>query len=128
MMRSSRAARRSPPDLRAVARAADGHDCAVERALAILGAKWTLLILHNLMGGAKRFGELQRLTGGASPKILTERLRQIEELGLVTRTAHLEVPLRVEYALTDAGRTVWPIVDALDQWGRQLAAARRRAK
>jgi len=117
-------ARRSA-DLSAAARAAAGHDCAVERALAVVGAKWTLVILHNLMDGQKRFGEIQRATGGASPKVLTERLRELEQLGLVTRTVHPEIPPRVEYALTEAGRTVWPIVDSLEQWGRKLTRAKR---
>ena len=112
-------------DLRDAARAAAGYDCAVQRALAVVGAKWTLLILHNLMDGQKRFGQLQRATGGASPKVLTARLRELEELGLVTRTVHSEIPPRVEYALTDAGRTVWPIVDSLEQWGRRLKPAKR---
>ena len=122
---SARAPAQTSPDLRAAARAAAGHSCAVQRALAIVGAKWTLLILHNLMDGQKRFGELQRATGGASPKVLTARLRELEELGLVTRTVHPEIPPRVEYALTDAGRTVWPIVDSLEQWGRRLKPAKR---
>lgn len=100
----------------------DGSDCAVERALAVVGAKWTLLILHNLMGGPRRFGALQHDVAGASPKMLTARLRELERLGLVTRTAYLEVPPRVEYALTRVGRTVWPIVDALDRWGRKLGS------
>lgn len=108
------AGRRSEPN---------GHDCAVERALAVVGAKWTLLILHHLMAGPRRFGELQRDVDGASPKMLTARLRELERLGLVTRTAFLEVPPRVEYALTHVGRTVWPIVDALDRWGRKLRAS-----
>jgi len=92
----------------------------VERALAVVGAKWTLLILHNLMDGPRRFGELQRAVGRASAKMLAARLHELEGLGLVTRTAYLEIPPRVEYALTDVGRSVWPIVDALDRWGRKL--------
>lgn len=116
---------KAAPDLRLLARAAAGHDCAVDRALAIVGAKWTLLILHNLMDGPKRFGELQRIIGGASPKVLTARLRELEQLGLVTRTAYPEIPPRVEYELTEQGRTLRPIVDALDRWGRKLRPARR---
>ena len=122
---SAAALAKGSTDLRAAARAAAGHDCAVQRALAIVGAKWTLVIIHNLMDGQKRFGELQRATGGASPKVLTERLRELEQLGLLTRTVYPEIPLRVEYALTEAGRTVWPIVDSLEQWGRRLKPAKR---
>lgn len=112
----------------ALARAADGYACTVERALAVVGAKWTLLILHNLMERPRRFGELQRVIGGASPKMLTERLRELERLGLLTRTAHAEIPPRVEYALTDAGRSVGPVLDALDRWGRKLAPRDRRER
>lgn len=118
------ATRRGSADLSAAARAAAGHGCAVERALAIVGAKWTLVILHDLMDGSKRFGELQRLIPAASPKMLSERLRELAHHGLLTRTVHPEVPPRVEYALTEAGRTVWPIVHSLDEWGRKLKATK----
>lgn len=114
-------ARRTRPARRAFE--ANDHACSVERALTVVGAKWTLLILHNLMGGPRRFGELQREIDGASPKMLTARLRELERLGLVARTAYLEVPPRVEYALTRVGRSVWPIVDALDHWGRTLKSS-----
>ncbi len=101
-------------------RAAARSACAVERALTLVGAKWTLLILHNLMDGPRRFGELDRLVNGASPKILSARLRELEELGLVTRRAYAEVPPRVEYALTTQGQSLRPIIDSLDRWGRKL--------
>lgn len=121
-------AKRAPrADLRALARATASTSCNVERALSIVGAKWTLIILHDLMDGPKRFGELQRLIPSASAKMLTERLRDLEQHGLVTRTIHAEVPPRVDYALTETGRTVWPIVDSLDRWGQQLSAAARRS-
>ena len=112
--------------LREIARATEDQACAVERALSIVGAKWTLLILHNLMSGTKRFGELQRAVGGASPKMLTQRLREMEEIGLVTRRASAEIPPRVDYTLTDAGRTLRPIIDELAHWGRRLERARPR--
>jgi DNA-binding HxlR family transcriptional regulator len=114
-------------DLRALAEATATTSCNVERALSIVGAKWTLIILHDLMDGPKRFGQLQRLIPAASAKMLTERLRDLEHHGLITRTIYAEVPPRVEYALTEAGRTVWPIVDSLDRWGQRLSAAGRRA-
>ncbi len=107
-------------DLRALAAAAAGHDCPVERALAIVGAKWTLLILHNLMDGPRRFGELARLIPGSTPKILSARLRELEQLGLLTRTAYPEVPPRVEYRLTRQGQTLRPIIDSLERWGQEL--------
>lgn len=117
------AMRRARVDLRALARASAGTSCNVERALTIVGAKWTLIVLHDLMDGPKRFGELQRLIPSASAKMLTERLRELEQHGLVTRTVFPEVPPRVEYALTEAGRTVWPIVRSLDRWGQELSTA-----
>lgn len=94
--------------------------CPVERALALVGAKWTLLIFHQLMERTRRFSELERALPGASPKVLSERLREMEQAGLVTRTAHAEVPPRVEYALTDQGRALHPIIDSLGTWGATL--------
>ena len=111
------------PELR---RVAAGHACPVERALAVVGAKWTLLILHNLMDGPRRFGELERLIEGASPKMLTARLRELEQLGLVTRTVYAEVPPRVEYRLTEAGVSLKPIIDSLADWGERLKPLRPR--
>ncbi len=113
---------KSAVDLRALARASAGTTCSVERALSIVGAKWTLVILHDLMDGPKRFGELERLIPSASAKMLTERLRQLERHGLITRTVFPQVPARVVYALTETGRTLWPIVDSLDRWGQRLTA------
>ena len=70
------------------------------------------------MGGTKRFGELRRSLTGISPKTLTDRLRGLEEHGLVDRQIFAEVPPRVEYSLTDAGRTLEPVLVALARWGR----------
>jgi DNA-binding HxlR family transcriptional regulator len=111
------------PELR---RVAARHACPVERALAIVGAKWTLLILHNLMDRPRRFGELERLIEGASPKMLTARLRELEQLGLVSRTVYAEVPPRVEYRLTDAGASLRPIIDSLAEWGERLKPSRSK--
>jgi DNA-binding HxlR family transcriptional regulator len=111
------------PELR---RVAGRHACPVERALAVVGAKWTLLILHNLMDGPRRFGELERMIEGASPKMLTARLRELEQLGLVDRTVYAEVPPRVEYQLTDAGKSLKPIIDSLADWGERLKPSRQR--
>ena len=100
-------------------------DCAVERALAVVGAKWTLLVLHNLMDGPKRFSDLQRQIPAASPKMLTLRLRDLEQLGLLTRTFHAEMPPRVEYQLTPQGRSLRPIIASIEKWGRSLRVAKR---
>ena len=100
-------------------------DCAVERALAVVGAKWTLVVLHNLMDGPMRFSDLQRRIPAASPKMLTVRLRELEQLGLLTRTHHAEIPPRVEYQLTAQGRSLRPIIASIEKWGRSLRAGKR---
>jgi DNA-binding HxlR family transcriptional regulator len=100
-------------------------DCAVERALSVVGAKWTLVVLHYLMDGPRRFSDLQRHIPTASPKMLTVRLRDLEQLGLLTRTVHAEVPPRVEYQLTTQGRSLRPIIASIEKWGRSLRPAKR---
>jgi DNA-binding HxlR family transcriptional regulator len=112
-----------PSELR---RPQTADDCAVERALAVVGAKWTLVVLHNLMAGSKRFSELQRDIPAASPKMLTMRLRDLEQLGLLTRKIYAEVPPRVEYQLTPQGRSLRPILGSIEKWGRSLRPAGRR--
>ncbi len=107
---------------------ASGFDCPVQRAVAVVGSKWTLLIIHELMDGPRRFGELRRALEDASPKMLTARLREMEELGLVTRTVYPEVPLHVEYRLTDTGHSLKPIIDDMAKWGGSLAKRKRAAK
>jgi DNA-binding HxlR family transcriptional regulator len=111
-----------PPELR---RPQAADDCSVERALAVVGAKWTLVVLHNLMDGPKRFSDLQRDIPTASPKMLTARLRDLEQLGLLTRTIHAEFPPRVEYELTVQGRSLRPIIASIGKWGRSLRPAKR---
>jgi DNA-binding HxlR family transcriptional regulator len=91
---------------------------AVERTLEVIGGKWTVQILRDLFEGTRRFGQLQQSLGGVSPKMLIARLRELEERGLVTRTLYPEIPPRVEYSLTEDGRTLRPIVDAMADWGR----------
>lgn len=98
-------------------------DCPVERALGVLDGKWTVLIVRDLMDGTKRFSELRRSLAGVSPKTLTDRLRALEGQGLVERRMFAEIPPRVEYSLTAAGRTLEPVVAALAAWGRQAPAA-----
>jgi len=100
----------------------------VEGALAVVGSKWTLVVLHYLMDGAKRFSDLERRIPAASPKMLTMRLRELEGLGLLTRTIHAEVPPRVEYELTANGRSLRPIISSLEKWGRSLPSTSRRAQ
>ncbi len=92
-------------------------ECPVDRALSVMGGKWTPQIIYELLGGTRRFGELRKALPGVSPKTLTERLRMLEEQALVTRTIYPEVPPRVEYALTEHGQSLGKIVDAMLEWG-----------
>ena len=92
--------------------------CPVETTLMLIGDKWKVLILRDLLPGKKRFGELRHSVGHISQKVLTSNLRDMEACGLLTRTVYAEVPPRGEYALTDLGMSLKPILDALDHWGR----------
>lgn len=93
--------------------------CPVETTLTLIGDKWKVLILRDLMGGTKRFGELKRSIGSVSQKVLTAQLRAMEESGLLTRRVYAEVPPRVEYTLTETGYSLKPILDAMQCWGEQ---------
>lgn len=95
-------------------------------ALALIGHKWTLLIVEDLLNGPRRFTEIERSLGGANPKMVTARLRELESAGLVSRAIYAEVPPRVEYALTERGRELRPTIDALRKFGRRSAAGRAR--
>ncbi len=90
---------------------------ALARTQAVIGGKWTVEIVSALLGGPRRFGELVATLGGMSGKILSIRLKELERRGFVTRTLYPEIPPRVEYALTDAGRTLAPIIVAMVAWG-----------
>ena len=96
--------------------------CPVETTLLLIGDKWKVLILRDLMPGTKRFGELKKSIGSVSQKVLTAQLRDMEESGLLTRTVYAEVPPRVEYRLTDLGRSLEPILDAMLNWGEAYKA------
>ncbi len=91
--------------------------CPVETTLTLISNKWKVLILRDLIPGSRRFGELRRSLGGVSQKVLTAQLRQMEHSGLLTRTVYPEVPPKVEYALTDVGHSLKPILDAMQAWG-----------
>ena len=94
-------------------------------ALKIVGYKWTLLIVEHLLVGPRRFTEIERALERANPKMVTARLRELEAAGLVSRTVYAEVPPRVVYALTERGRELRPVIDALRKWG---ARPTRRAR
>lgn len=91
--------------------------CPVELTLTLISDKWKVLILRDLLPGTKRFGELKKTITHVSPKVLTAQLREMEKDGLLTRTVYAEVPPRVEYALTDLGLSLKPILDAMSNWG-----------
>jgi DNA-binding HxlR family transcriptional regulator len=92
-------------------------ECTVERTLEVIGGKWTTLILRDLLSGTKRFGELRASLGNIPPKTLTERLRNLEEQGALERVQFPEIPPRVEYTLTEKGRALGAIIDAMAHWG-----------
>ncbi len=96
------------------------HDatCSVAACAEIIGAKWTALLVHDLSEGARRFSELEHSCRGISPRTLSERLRWLESEGLVVRKSYPESPPRVEYELTDKGRDLLPIIDAMTAFGR----------
>ena len=83
----------------------------------LIGDKWKVLILRDLMDGTKRFGELKKSIGHVTQKVLTAQLRAMEESGLVQRKVYAEVPPRVEYSLTELGRSLKPILDSMWVWG-----------
>ena len=91
--------------------------CPVETTLMLIGDKWKVLILRDLMDGTKRFGELKKSIGTVSQKVLTAQLRDMEDKGLLTRKVYAEVPPRVEYTLTPTGYSLKPILDAMVSWG-----------
>ncbi|MBR1385027.1 MAG: helix-turn-helix transcriptional regulator [Ruminococcus sp.] len=94
-------------------------DCPVATTVQLIGNKWKLLILRNLLVRPWRFNELQKSLEGISQKVLTESLRSMESDGIVIRTVYAEVPPRVEYSLSELGETLRPILDAMQAWGTE---------
>lgn len=92
--------------------------CPVEAALEIIGGKWKGVILFHLLGETKRFNELKRLMPGVTLRMLTRQLRELEDAQIVRRKVYAEVPPKVEYSLTDLGKTLEPILLSLGSWGR----------
>ena len=97
--------------------------CPVETTLTLIGDKWKVLILRDLIPGTKRFGELKKSVGNISQKVLTVQLRAMEESGLVHREVYAEVPPRVEYSLTELGKSLKPILDAMWTWGEDYKSS-----
>lgn len=96
--------------------------CPVETTLTMIGDKWKVLILRDLLPGTKRFGELKKSIGSVSQKVLTAQLRAMEENRLVHREVYAEVPPRVEYSLTELGKSLKPILDSMWAWGEAYKA------
>src|SRR3954470_110175 len=101
-----------------VSEAADVRRDAVAAATEIIGAKWTSLIIYDLGGGKRRFRELEQLCEGISSRTLAERLRSLEREGILRRHSYPESPPRVEYELTDKGRDLLPVIEAMTEYGR----------
>ena len=97
--------------------------CPVETTLTLIGDKWKVLILRDLLTGTKRFGELKKSVGNVSQKVLTAQLRAMEESGLLTRTVYAQVPPKVEYSLTELGQSLQPILHAMQSWGEGYKAS-----
>lgn len=92
-------------------------ECPVATTVQLIGSKWKLLIIRNLLMRPWRFNELKKSLDGISQKVLTDSLRSLEEDGIITRTVYPEVPPRVEYALSELGETMRPILNAMQEWG-----------
>ena len=94
-------------------------DCQVATTVSLIGSKWKLLIIRNLLVRPWRFNELQKSLEGISQKVLTDSLRSMEEDGIITRTVFPEVPPRVEYALSELGESMRPIIKSMETWGTE---------
>ncbi|BDP42488.1 transcriptional regulator [Deinococcus aetherius] len=92
-------------------------ECSVERTVDVIGGRWTTLIVRELLRGTRRYGELRAALTGVSPKTLTDKLRELEEQGVLTRTVYPAVPPRVEYTLTPKGRALEGVIAAMHAWG-----------
>lgn len=100
--------------------------CPVETTIAAIGGRWKVLVIHHLLEGKQRFGELTRLLGGVSARTLTRQLRELEECGIIDRHVHQQVPPKVEYSLTPLGRELEPVLYAMHDWGEKLEQASKK--
>lgn len=92
-------------------------ECPVATTVSLIGSKWKLLIMRNLLARPWRFNELQKSLDGVSQKVLTDSLRSMESDGIIVRTVYPEVPLRVEYSLSELGESMRPIIKSMEEWG-----------
>jgi DNA-binding HxlR family transcriptional regulator len=102
--------------------------CPAEATLAVIGGRWKVLILWHLSAGTRRFFELRDSMTGVTPKMLTQQLRELEQDGVVTRRVYAQVPPKVEYSLTERGKSLRPVINAMCHWGksRELDPQSRR--
>ena len=96
--------------------------CPVATTVQLIGSKWKLLIMRNLLVRPWRFNELRKDLEGISQKVLTDSLRSMEKDGIITRTVYPEVPPKVEYALSELGQSLRPVIKAMEQWGNNYKA------
>jgi DNA-binding HxlR family transcriptional regulator len=101
--------------------------CPVETTIAAIGGRWKVLVIHHLLEGKQRFGELTRLLGGVSARTLTRQLRELEQCGIIDRTIHRQIPPKVEYSLAELGRELEPVLRAMHAWGEKLEHHGRQA-
>jgi DNA-binding HxlR family transcriptional regulator len=99
--------------------------CPVETTMMLISDRWKVLIIHYLLDGTKRFGELKKCVGNITQKVLTSNLRSLEESGLVKRTVYAEIPPRVEYSLTETGYSLRPVLKAMAEWGEAYKAKQK---
>ena len=100
--------------------------CPVESTIEAIGGRWKVLIIHHLIEGKQRFGELTRLLGGVSARTLTRQLRELEASGIVYRKVFQAIPPKVEYSLTPLGKKLHPVLDAMHKWGEQVESVSKK--
>jgi len=115
----------APPPAAAHLATPERLSCAVETTIAIIGGRWKVLILRELLGGVKRFNELHRSLTGITQKMLTQQLREMENDGIVHREVYQQVPPKVEYSLTPLGESLEPILAVMHEWGERYLAEQR---
>jgi len=102
--------------------------CDVEATLSVIGGRWKPVLVCHLLSGRKRFGELRRLTPNATERMITLQLRELEADGVISRHVYAEVPPRVEYEVTEFGRSLEPVLLAMQEWGRAFKARQSAAE
>ncbi len=110
---------------------AENHNrltCEVESTLKVIGGRWKVLIIRELIEGVKRFGELQRSLNGITQKMLSQQLRELEEDGIIHREVYPQIPPKVEYSLTLLGESLKPILYAMHEWGIKYSSKSEYSK